>query len=112
MTGVFTAPKSGIYLFLFTGYSVHLNTQVDIRKNGGLMLATAFHDQDDDEASQGGVLSTQTSVYLRVGETVDAFLVSGEIFDDERGFFTQFTGMLVSPQSQCPTFGFEHNNQG
>ena len=93
-TGVFTAPKSGTYLFLFTGYSIYLNTQVNIRKNGRLMLATAFHDQGDD--SRGGVLSTQTSVYLRVGETVDAFLVSGEIFDDEIGFFTQFTGMLVS----------------
>ena len=110
-TGVFRAPKSGNYLFLFTGYSIHVNTQVNIRKNGGAeLLATAFHDQGDD--SQGGVLSTQTAVCLREGDTVDAFLVSGEIYDDERGFFTQFTGMLVShhqpqrnQQNQCQQFG-------
>ena len=71
---------------------------MEIRLNGQSLATTYYDEQDDD--SRGGVLATQAVTYVNKGDTVDVFLHLvhyGEIFDNPEGFYTQFSGMLVSP---------------
>lgn len=87
-TGVFTAPTSGRYQFIFTGRSVNPGENyVTIRLNKM-------------EVGMGFTFSAQssmpfvTTMYLEKDDTVDTFMSSGSLFDNGVNF-TRFIGILL-----------------
>ena len=87
-TGVFTVPVNGRYQFSFTGRAVNsVETYVNIRVNGAdIGMAYAF--------VSGNSMPLMTTVNLKKGDRVDAFMNSGSLFDNVVNF-TRFTGILL-----------------
>ena len=116
-SGVFTAPRSGAYLFMFTARSYGTSyTHVDLRLNGGQVLARSFHDIG--AGKNGGSLAIQSAVYLKEGDTIDIFLETGSVYDQKQNPYTQFTGVLLqqdlpsSQTSKTTTYAHLKNRHG
>ena len=90
-TGVFIAPVNGRYQFSFNGRAASPgNNYVVIRVNGlnGYAIGMAY------QFAQNGILPLMTTANLKKGDTVDAFLNSGLLFDNSDNF-TRFSGILL-----------------
>lgn len=116
-TGVFKAPKSGAYLFIFTARSLgDPYTHVDLRLNNGQVLVRSFHDIG--AGKNGGSLAIQSIVYLKEGDTIDVLLETGNIYDQKQNPYTQFTGVLLqqdlpsSSTSKTTRFAYLKNRHG
>ena len=86
-TGVFTAPKAGIYTFSFSGHvGVNLST-VYLQLNGNVILSGYGY-------SLGSNIPLQATLSLKVGDRITNFLNGGSLYDDDKGQ-TYFTGFLL-----------------
>lgn len=94
-TGIFRAPKPGIYRFWFNCHktAIEANLHIDVRVNGA-NVANAFAHHPSTGAS------VHTVVKLKTGDEVYLFLFgNGEIFDDYTPD-THFSGWLVDEELQ------------
>ena len=86
-TGVFTAPKAGIYTFSFSGHvGVNLST-VYLQLNGNVILSGYGY-------SLGSNIPLQATLSLKVSDRITNFLNGGSLYDDDKGQ-TYFTGFLI-----------------
>lgn len=91
-SGVFTAQKNGIYLFSFVGIKNSDTVQlvVQLRKNKEIVgqMVSAIQ--------CGSYTITLTSILnLKTGDTVDLYKTTGDLYDDEGGRYTHFTGRMI-----------------
>lgn len=85
-SGVFTAPKDGIYHFHLTGYSASSSLRPEIRVNG-VSVGQSF--------CRDGTCTIHSTVQLKENDTVDAFLIGGTLYeDDSNDSLSHFTGWL------------------
>lgn len=86
-SGVFTAPKDGIYHFHFSLYgNVGAASHVWIRLNGGNIGRTYVHDYD--------VGTVQSTLQLKQGDQIDLFKNEGVLYDNNSEHLSHFTGWL------------------
>lgn len=92
-SGVFTAPVSGFFHFYFTAvkktndYYWHI---VYLRKNQkyvGQAFATGYPGRYTTALS--------STLKLKQGDEIDLYKLTGTIYDDVNGPYTQFTGWLI-----------------
>ena len=85
-SGVFTAPKGGVYHFHFTGYATSTSQNPEIRVNGESIGQSFCRD---------GTCTMHSTVELKESDTVAVFLRGGTLFEDvPNNSFTHFTGWL------------------
>ncbi len=91
-SGIFTVPKNGVYYFSFAGMkdSSDKDVVVYLRKNGVNIakgqssIITGF-----------SMLSFASTLYLKVGESVDVYKTTGNLTDTAEEMFTHFTGWII-----------------
>ena len=86
-TGVFTAPKSGLYLFIVSGIYQIGTTHVYIYSNDVQFGASYGRDETD-------TYSIQSTLNLKTGDRIALKLATGAIFENAE-HFTHFTGILL-----------------
>ena len=85
-SGVFTAPRDGVYHFQISGYAYTYSFDVYLRVNGERLASFyAFFNQD--------AASLQSTLQLNRGDRVDYYLYAGTFFDDGN-HWTHFNGWL------------------
>ena len=95
-SGIFTAPKPGIYFFSFSGIGSQKSaTLPQLYLNGNLIGSGLADDQADDYPT----FTIQSTLQLNAGDQVSLKLrsdKSGYLFDDYLGgHYTHFTGWLL-----------------
>ncbi len=85
-SGVFTAPKEGVYHFHFSGFGRNY-LDIDIRLNRGNIARTYCAGSDD-------TCSIQSTLQLKKGDTVDLYLARGYLDNNPTEQLTHFTGWL------------------
>nr|KAG5706008.1 hypothetical protein BaRGS_028117 [Batillaria attramentaria] len=93
-TGAFTAPFSGIYLFLLGAMPQSTYGELVIKKTGGSILAMTYGEQAGDIKHLRD--TTQVAVHLTAGEQVWVEHFWGNTAFEEY-WATIFTGVLVQP---------------
>ena len=87
-TGVFTAPKSGLYLFIVSGIAAIENTHVYIFLND-VQFGASYGRYET------YTYSLQSTLILQTGDRIALKLATGAIFESSGEFFTHFTGILL-----------------
>lgn len=100
-SGVFTAPRPGIYHFSLAGLSGHSTSgylHVELQLNG-VSLGRAY---GDESIVSYETFSLQSTLYLKSGDRIWLSIpsASGAVWHDNDGHYTHFTGWL----SQEDTF--------
>ncbi|XP_031429976.2 cerebellin 20 [Clupea harengus] len=96
-TGVFTAPRSGVYSLALTVYSdagspgATLAACARLRRNGGVLASPSEHNMQDQEDS----VSVTMAVQLNAGDRVDVLLPAGCFLCDSDNHYNTFTGFLL-----------------
>lgn len=96
-TGVFVAPRSGVYNLALTVYSdsgapgARLAACVRLRLNGRTLAAPSENNFQDEEDSASVVIAVQ----LRAGDAVDVALPAGCFLCDDISHYNTFTGFLL-----------------
>ena len=105
-SGIFTAPRPGIYFFSFTGLaefpartsSVYL--AVELYLNGDL-IGRGWVEESNTVAGQNDQLSVQSTVNLKKGDKVWVGIddiSSGAYLYDDRDHLTHFTGFMLEEE--------------
>ena len=89
-TGIFTAPRDGVYQFHFSGFGNSNAFYIYLRLNGYNVAYTYGHTNYDSA-------SLQSRLQLKKGDTVNMFLAGGTLFDNADRY-TSFTGWLDDEQ--------------
>lgn len=100
-TGIFTAPRNGIYFFAFSGYSTasiagENSMDVDLMVGGNIHLRATFHPSFDGQ--HGDSASLQSIVQLKQGDQVFmniANIYASTLFDNSPFHYTHFSGGLL-----------------
>ncbi|XP_066521652.1 cerebellin 20 [Hoplias malabaricus] len=96
-TGVFTVPRSGVYVLALTAYSdsgapgALLAACVRLRRNGIVIAALSENNAQDQEDSATLVLTTQ----MQAGDSVDVVLPITCFLCDDNSHYNTFTGFLL-----------------
>lgn len=96
-TGVFTAPRAGVYSLALTVYSdagspgATLAACARLRRNGGVLAAPSENNMQDQEDS----VSVTMAVQLSAGDRVDVVLPAGCFLCDSSSHYNTFTGFLL-----------------
>uniref|UniRef100_A0AAY4C8V1 C1q domain-containing protein n=1 Tax=Denticeps clupeoides TaxID=299321 RepID=A0AAY4C8V1_9TELE len=96
-TGVFTVPRSGVYVLALTIYSdagspgALLAACARLRNNGRLLATASENNTQDQEDSSSHVLAVQ----LQAGDKVDMQLPAGCYLCDDRSHYNTFTGFML-----------------
>lgn len=96
-TGVFTVPRSGVYVLALTAYSdagapgALLAASVRLRKNGLVIAALSEYNMQDQEDSATIVLA----IKMQAGDTVDVTLPAGCFLCDGNSHYNTFSGFLL-----------------
>jgi len=95
-TGVFIAPKKGIYQFQFNGITnIGALTQVFLQVNGITKTGTMFYDSTISTGTFRHAMTTGTIVSLNVGDKVRILFKEGCLLDSSPDKLTQFYGSLL-----------------
>ncbi|XP_051535022.1 cerebellin 20 [Myxocyprinus asiaticus] len=96
-TGVFVAPRSGVYNLALTVYSdagtpgARITACARLRLNGRTLKAPSENNLQDQEDSVSAVLAVQ----LHAGDHVDVALPAGCFLCDDNNHYNTFTGFLL-----------------
>ncbi|XP_066515970.1 complement C1q and tumor necrosis factor-related protein 9B-like isoform X2 [Hoplias malabaricus] len=92
-TGVFTAPVSGVYLFLFYHHALGgESAYLSLTKNGERVVTTGHHKNTQEGSSNG---ANAVTIQLNKGDLMRIRLWAGSwVFDDDKNY-TTFTGILL-----------------
>ncbi|ROJ01916.1 Complement C1q-like protein 4 [Anabarilius grahami] len=93
ITGVFTAPLKGAYMFRFSlfGHGPNVATAAIYKNGQKMVIANDYHPQDDLNSSNGVVL------ILEVGDVVYVKLWSGRRIRDSENNHNTFSGYILFP---------------
>ena len=94
ISGNFTAPKSGIYFFLFSGVKSSPNTalSIDLYQN-----STPIARAEGTNVSGSLVLTLSSTLSLTSGDQISLRLLNGELLDNNI-LYTNFNGMLLQEE--------------
>ncbi len=105
-SGIFTAPRPGIYFFSFTGLayfpasSSRVYLGVGLILNGGL-IGTGYVREENTASSQDSPLTVQSTLNLKKGDQVwvEIWLQRGTVsLVDSSAHFTHFTGFMLEEE--------------
>ncbi|KAJ8366313.1 hypothetical protein AAFF_G00362790 [Aldrovandia affinis] len=93
-TGIFTAPRRGVYFFTFSNYSAGSNSLGSSLYKNGVMIASAAIWQNSYTENQS---SNAVALLLEVGDPVYNRLSSGSQVHDNTNNHCTFSGFLLFP---------------
>jgi hypothetical protein len=105
-SGIFTAPKPGIYFFSFTGQaqipasSSRVEFGVRLYLNGG-RIGVGWIEEDNTVAGQNSPLTLQSTMNLKKGDQVWLeinYQSTGAFLHDSNNHHTHFTGFMLEEE--------------
>ena len=95
-SGIFTAPKSGTYFFVFSGVkSDGSQLFVSLMLNGYQVASTTAYNNYGSNMISLSIVSTLT---LEADDEVSLTLIGYSLFEDAGRRYTQFTGILLQEE--------------
>jgi hypothetical protein len=92
-TGVFTAPRDGVYHFDFSGVKDSSADRLGVRLQlNGVNIAHAYTWHST--SASNNMASLHSTLQLKSGDRIDLFLSGGQLFDSSN-HYTSFTGSLL-----------------
>ena len=106
-SGIFTAPRPGIYFFSITGLasfpasSSYVNLGVRLHLNGGLIGDVVVYEQNT--PGQQSPLTLQSTLNLKSGDQVwlqldVIFSSDAYLYDNGNAHYTHFTGFMLQEE--------------
>jgi hypothetical protein len=106
-SGIFTAPRPGIYFFSFSGLvgfpasSSRVQFGVALYLNG-VRIGTGYVEEANTVANQNSPLTLQSTLNLKKGDqvwvTISSQSAGTYLYDDSYDHFTHFTGWMLEEE--------------